>query len=480
MNAARQKLWIAFGAAGLLGAGLAARRMGRTRRTAPAFARERAPSLPQASTRDTLLALLDVFLPNVAKGVIVRRPALVNLSERMEQDRRAVRRMQNLRSKYGDGPLMLRLPLRNQALLFEPAHVRRVLEGSPDPFDPASSEKVAALSHLEPQGVLISRGEDRTVRRHFNEEVLDYRHDVHRLVDSFLPVVEQEAARMLAAARRQDCLDWPAFEEGWARMVRRVTFGAAAADDSELDSLALALRRAANWAFLHPPMRRTRRRFLARIRHYLDLAEPGSLAGLAATIPQDTRTAPEHQVAQWLFAFDPAGMGVFRALALLATHPEQAARAQQEIRAHPDGERRNLPLLRATVLEALRLWPTTPLLLRQTRRETLWEHGVMPARTGILIHTPTFHRDDQRLPYADRYTPELWMRERSAHDWPLIPFSAGPATCPAHHLVPLLGSAMLAALLDGRSFRLQEAQRIDPQRLPGTLDNYALRFAFAG
>jgi hypothetical protein len=43
--------------------------------------------------------------------------------------------------------------------------------------------------------------------------------------------------------------------------------------------------------------------------------------------------------------------------------------------------------------------------------------------------------------------------------------------------VLLLASSMLAALMDGQSFRLRD-ERLDPARLPGTLDNYTLRFAF--
>ncbi len=132
-------------------------------------------------------------------------------------------------------------------------------------------------------------------------------------------------------------------------------------------------------------------------------------------------------------------------------------------------------------MESLRLWPTTPMILRQTTRETEWESGIMPAHTGILIYAPFFHRDDRRLPYADRFSPELWLEERSAADWPLIPFSGGPAICPGQYLVLLLTSAMLAALIDNRQIRLKPPTRLDPSRpLPGMLDNYSLRFEIDG
>ncbi len=168
-------------------------------------------------------------------------------------------------------------------------------------------------------------------------------------------------------------------------------------------------------------------------------------------------------------------------MALLASHLEHAERAREEIRANPGSARQFLPYLRATVLESLRLWPTTPMVLRQSTMKTRWETDIMPARTGILIFAPFFHRDDQRLPYADRFSPELWLEERSAADWPLIPFSGGPAICPGQNLVLLLTSAMLAALLDGRPVRLKPPTRLDAHRpLPGTLNNYDLRFSLDG
>ena len=167
-------------------------------------------------------------------------------------------------------------------------------------------------------------------------------------------------------------------------------------------------------------------------------------------------------------------MTTFRALALLAAHPAAADRARRE--AQTSSDRHHLPFLRATVLESLRLWPTTPMVLRQTTRETVWEHGVMPANTGVLIYAPFFHRDDARLPYAHTFAPELWSTERTEADWPLIPFSGGPAICPARHLVQMLSSAVLASLIEERAVRLVPPDRLDPARLPGTLDNYSLRF----
>lgn len=438
-------------------------------------------SLPTATLSETMQVTSDILIPTLAKGPIIRRPRMVALTERFELDRRAVRRMQRLRDTYGSGPLLLRTPPgRTQALILDPEHVHRVLDGSPEPFSTASSEKRAALAHFEPKGALITRGPERAERRRYNEQVLESERPQHRMAERFITVAREETERILAGARRAGELNWAVFADGWFRMVRRVVVGDGARDDTKLRALIDGLRADGNWAFLKPKRRGMRRQFYARLKRYLARAEPGSLAQMMAATPSSRTTAPGQQVPQWLFAFDPAGMTTFRTLALLAAHPEHAERAREEVRKQRGSATPHLPYLRASVLESLRLWPTTPMVLRQSTRETTWETGVMPAETGILIYTPFFHRDDEVLPYADRFAPEVWLdSERDPKAWPLIPFSGGPAICPGRHLVLLLTSTVLAALIDERQVWLKPLTRLDPRRpLPGTLDNYSLRFVF--
>jgi cytochrome P450 len=437
-----------------------------------------ASTLQTASLMDTIGFLLGVVAPTVAKGVIIRRPAMVTLAERLDLDRRAVERMQRLRQTYGPGPVMLRLPYLRRAVILSPEHVHRVLDNSPEPFSPASDEKRAALSHFEPKVALISEGVERERRREVNDLVLESASPVHHMASRFLPVVEQEAARILDEAHRSgDELTWPTFFDGWFRVVRRVVFGDGARDDRELTALVERLRSRANWAFA-PKNHTLRARFFERLNGHLARAEPGSLAHVMARIPKAPGSAPDHQVPQWLFAFDPAGMTTFRALALLAAHPFHAATAREEFSGRTGVAREKLPFLRSCILESLRLWPTTPLVLRQSLRETTWETGVMPADTGVIIFAPFFHRDDERLPYAHRFVPEIWDGDRPVDGWPHIPFSSGPVVCPGRQLVLLLTSNMLGLLLDQRNIRLQPPSRLqEGQPLPGTLSNYTLRFS---
>lgn len=436
----------------------------------------RAPSLPQASVGDTLGFLLDVFIPTAAKGPLIRRPRVEALSERLGLDRRAVARMQKLDRKYPDGPLLLQLPIRNQAIILRPGHLHAVLSQSPEPFSPASSEKRAALAHFEPRNVLVSTGPERTARRALQEQALDTSSPVHRFANVFLPVVREEAEAMLRAAEGKGVLDWDAFNPAWQRAVRRIIFGDAARDDTELTDMLTRLRKDANWSGLKPKRRTVRDEFLRRVQERISAAEPGSLASVMRGRDGDAPDAPTDQVPQWLFAFETSGIAGFRALALLSTHRNEALLARDEITNDTSGGRR-LPFLRATVLESVRLWPTTPMILRQTTRETTWDTGTMPAKCGVLIYVPYFHRDSRRLPLADRFDPALWLRDDDQEDWGVVPFSAGPVRCPGRHLVLLCTSALLARLLRDTDYTLQDADRLSPDRpLPGTLNNFSLRF----
>lgn len=255
----------------------------------------------------------------------------------------------------------------------------------------------------------------------------------------------------------------------WQRVVRRVVLGDSARDDDRITDDLLALRRLANFSYLAPRRPALRERFLGRLDHYIRAAEPGSLAGIVAETPAPEGTAKREQIPQWLFAFDAGTWASFRALALLASHPEAAETARSEVDSFP-----NLPSYRSTMLEALRLWPTTPLILRDTTEDTEWRTGNLAAGASVVVFAPFFHRDDTRLENAHSFDPGQWLRARTDRDWPLVPFSGGAGMCPGRNVVLLVASVVLARLASGRSWEVNRG--MDPGRLPGLLDPFSLRF----
>lgn len=435
--------------------------------------------LPRASGADTARVVAALLLPAVVGGVIRRRPAGMALTERLHWDERGVRTMAQLRDTYGDGPLLLRVAGRPVALPLVPADVRTLLDRTPAPFTPASWEKKGALSQFQPHGSLITEGPERTERRELNEAALDTSQPLHRLAPTIVATVREEAAALLRQTDRTGELTWDEFGAAWWRTVRRLLFGDAARDDDTLTHLLNRLRSAGNWSVLLPRQRQLRDDFLRRLRQHATAAGPTTLAGALCARPAPAGADPVGQVPHWMFAYDAAAITTLRALALLTTHPEQEARARAEVAGQDLDQPSPLPLLRACALEAVRLWPTTPLLLRESTEETRWRGEAIPARTAFLVYTPYFHRSRATTgEYGDRFTPDIWLDGRAQDNPALVPFSSGPGECPGRNLVLLTVSSWLAALLEGHTFQ-PAAHAPRPRRdgsLPAEFSPFALRF----
>lgn len=420
--------------------------------------------------------LTDLGFSSIAAGVIARRRPVVRLLEKMQADERAVKRMQQLRSEFGRGPVELALPGRRMVVILDPEDVAAVLAGAPTPFDPASQEKRKALQWFQPHGVLISQGPIRQQRRALNDVALESGWELHSMAPSFVGVVADEARRVVAESTARGRLDSGQFMTAWWRMVRRLALGERARDDDAITDQLLRLRQAGNWSFLSLPHYRMRAKFLEHLYRYVEDPQPGTLAAAVAETPVSGAVDPVGQIPQWLFAFDAAGMATLRALALLATHPEQRASAVDDA-IEPDHASLR-PYLRGCLLESVRLWPTTPTILRDAAEDTALRGETIAKGDGVMIVTPAFHRDDALLPFAHTFSPHIWVDGTAQNHPQLVPFSSGPAECPGRNLVLLTTSTMLAHLLSAVDLELVSSPGLSPQRpLPMTLNQLTLEFA---
>ncbi|HEX2213804.1 MAG TPA: cytochrome P450 [Mycobacterium sp.] len=423
--------------------------------------------------------LMDLGSSSIAAGVIARRRPVVRVLERMQADARAVQRMQRLRREFGSGPVELVLPGRRMVVVLDPEDVGRVLTQAPTPFHPASLEKRKALQWFQPHGVLISQGPIRQQRRELNDATLDSGVEIHRQAESFAAVIAEEAARLVGEATARGHLDSSQFMTAWWRIVRRLVLGDRARNDSLITDSLMRLRKAGNWSFLSLPHYRARAKFLEGLYRYVEDPEPGTLASEVAQTPSSGAVDPVGQMPQWLFAFDAAGMALLRAVAVLATHPAEQQRAVEDAAEPAHVSVRSY--LRGCVLESVRLWPTTPTILRDTTEDTSWRDGSTVAKgAGLMIVVPAFHRDDELLPFAHSFAPDIWL-DGTALNYPqLVPFSAGPAECPGRNLVLFVTSTLLAHLLNAMSVELVSDPKPTPDRpLPMTLNQLTLEFDVA-
>ncbi len=107
--------------------------------------------------------------------------------------------------------------------------------------------------------------------------------------------------------------------------------------------------------------------------HVLD-PQPESLVARFTDAPHSDKTRIVQQIPHWLFAIrDTLGANAYRALAAITAEPAVRARVREELTAvdpREPGAIDGLRYLEGCLQEAMRLWPTTPLLAREATTDT--------------------------------------------------------------------------------------------------------------
>lgn len=161
------------------------------------------------------------------------------------------------------------------------------------------------------------------------------------------------------------------------------------------------------------------------------------------------------------------------AVYLLSRHPQEQERIRQELHevvgdaplssAHAD----KLPLLKACLLETLRLYPTAWMVGRRSLADTTIGDYLIPKDTTILVSPYVMHRHPDYFPEPERYWPERW-ETRPRTSLPKLcyfPFGAGPRVCIGEHFAwqeMILG---LGSIL--QKFRLGPCEVANPKLRPG-------------
>lgn len=159
-----------------------------------------------------------------------------------------------------------------------------------------------------------------------------------------------------------------------------------------------------------------------------------------------------------LAGHETTALAIGYALWALAHDPDLQARARAEVRALPEPPGadavRRLPLVRAIVLESLRLYPPAWIIGRElTAPATVAGRPCAPG-TQIILPIWAIHRDPRWFPEPERFRPDRWL-DGSADRAPagaFLPFGDGPRVCVGQHFAMLEAVIALAALLDARAF----------------------------
>jgi cytochrome P450 len=416
-----------------------------------------------------------VGVPNVLQGLFRRRETVVRVAGVAASDQLAYRLTAGLVRKYGPDPFYVRVAKDEALLVSHPDDIRRVLEGSPSPFASDPDAKKKGMTAFQPDALTISRGDLWANRRAFAEAVLDTGKPLHRLADGFAALAVEEADGLLASG---EPIQWEALNSAFQRLTRRVVLGSAAADDTALSAQLGNLMAAGNKMPGKPDAGYAD--FQAHLQTYVDKPDSDALTGLIAAAPHDGDTQVAGQLVHWLFAMgDTLPANLFRALALLATHPASLAVVRSEFAEADPGDAAAVAEAAYTsgcLLDAMRLWPTTALFGRVLTEDYRFPNGeLVKEGTQVLIHNLFNHRNRERVPFADTFAPEEWAEGDAASDWSFNFFSNGPQGCPGAGLSIFLGTAFLARLAIAGDPKVVSGPGLKPTApLPYTLDIYGL------
>ena len=406
--------------------------------------------LPRASTVESVRFTAQIGVPGVLSGLFKKRGAVVAVTGRIGVEGAAYSLMEGLARKHGPEPFWVSVAGDDTVIVHHPDDIRLVLEGSPERFGSDPEAKRKGMRAFQPEALTISRGDLWRQRRLFAEAVLDTGSAVHRQAGELVAVAAQEAAPLVAALT-DGGIDDDAVSAAFQRMTRRVVLGDAAADDEELTELLGDLMAAGNKMPDEPA--EGYGKLIRKLEVYVASAQPGSLVALAGDAPEPPGGVAS-QLVHWLFAMgDTLATNVMRTLAALAAHTairEEVAETVAGADLSDPAEVAGLELLAGCLMEAMRLWPTTPMFGRVALEDIRFSRGaVVPEGTPFLIVNAFNHRNRDRLgDFADTFAPGAWVDGDAGEDWSFNFFSHGPQGCPGAALATLLGQAVLARLID--------------------------------
>ena len=428
--------------------------------------------IPTVSLWDSLFYNLVHVLPAYLRGLFTPNRFWVTFWNAVHPDPAAVKFVSRLRRKYHSDYLYLYVMTKKSLLVLDKKGIKQVLDNSPEIYADAKMKRVG-MSHFQPNAVTISRYEEWRDRRRFNQSVLNTGQGLHQYAKEFLHVIKAETTATLAQAHAQ--LDWNNFSKLFENISLQIIFGRGVKDSSSLRALRHMMHES-NKGFA---LKKSKYfdAFYTNVRRRREDAYTPSLAFLCKHVQATDMTKVDNQIPHWMFAMaDTLPINTARALALIVAHPDAEAHVREEMQ-NVDIDTaegiHSLRYLEGCVQEAMRLWPTTPLLVRETLKEDSLAGATIPAATQVVIMNSFNHRDRDSVAYADTFSPHVWLDMTEA-DYQFNHLSNGRQVCAGKDLALFIAKAVLANLLATHRYELKRPSLNLAAPLPYSYNHFQL------
>lgn len=156
---------------------------------------------------------------------------------------------------------------------------------------------------------------------------------------------------------------------------------------------------------------------------------------------------------------------------LLATHPEVAQKARDEVdsvlagRSVRHEDLPNLPYTLQVFKESMRLYPPAAALMRESVRDTRLGGARIPRNTLILVSPYALHRRTDLFADPLRFDPDRFSRdrERALPRHAYLPFGTGKHVCIGNHLAMMEGHVLTVTMVQRVEVELLSAVPPEPE-----------------
>ncbi|CAB3360551.1 Hypothetical predicted protein [Cloeon dipterum] len=110
---------------------------------------------------------------------------------------------------------------------------------------------------------------------------------------------------------------------------------------------------------------------------------------------------------------------------------------------------REMHLLERCIKEALRLFPSVPVIARTLTEDQPMGKHTLPKGADVLILPYVLHRNPEQFPDPEKFNPDNFLPEniKNRHAFSYIPFSAGPRNCIGQKFAMLAEKTILSTIL---------------------------------
>nr|XP_053638811.1 cytochrome P450 4c3-like [Cherax quadricarinatus] len=174
---------------------------------------------------------------------------------------------------------------------------------------------------------------------------------------------------------------------------------------------------------------------------------------------------------------DTTAAAINWSLYLIGCYPEIQARVDEELRSiFGDSDRpvtmadlREMKYTENCIKEALRLFPSVPILARELKEEAVIDNYRIPVGTTVIVVTYCLHRDPEQFPKPEVFDPDRFLPENVSkrHPYSYIPFSAGPRNCIGQKFALMEEKILVSNIL--RKYRVESVTRREDLRILGEL-----------